>query len=178
MSPLLREVVRIPGRSGADDYVLRLTEGVGRDRLAATEADYVVTDALAEAFDQAPDLVAASLRDGQSRAAFLAGSFGCGKSHFMAVLHALLGHDPTARAKPELAPVIARHDGALREARVLRLAYHFLESQTVEQTILGRYAATSARHRDLGGASRGRRRGSPGACGADALPIARLTDHI
>jgi len=49
MTTLLREVIRIPERAGADDYVLRLTEGVGRDRLAATVAEYVVTDALAEA---------------------------------------------------------------------------------------------------------------------------------
>lgn len=32
----LRKVIVIPARAGADDYVLRLTEGVGRGRLAAT----------------------------------------------------------------------------------------------------------------------------------------------
>lgn len=141
MSTLLRDVIAIPERAGADDYVLRLTEGVGRGRLATTVAEYVVTDALAAAFDQALDLVAAALRDGQSRAAFLSGSFGSGKSHFMAVLHALLGHEPIARAKPELAPVITRHDDVLTGRKILRLAYHFLDARSVEETILGGYVA-------------------------------------
>ncbi|MGH3328672.1 MAG: hypothetical protein ACRDPT_12900 [Streptomycetales bacterium] len=140
MSTLLREVISIPERAGDDDYVLRLTEGVGRGRLAQTIEEYVVTEALANAMDQALDLVAAALRDGRSRAAFLSGSFGSGKSHFMAVLHALLGHDPAARAKPELAPVIARHD-ALDERRILRLAYHFIDARSVEETVLGGYVA-------------------------------------
>lgn len=35
VSTLLRDVIAIPERAGAEDYVLRLTEGVGRSRLAA-----------------------------------------------------------------------------------------------------------------------------------------------
>lgn len=136
---LLRDVISIPERSGADDYVLRLTEGVGEGRLDTTIEDYVVTDALTEAFDQALDLVAASLKDGTSRASFLSGSFGSGKSHFMAVLYALLGHNPTARAKPELAPVVQRHDGELQGKKVLRLAFHFLDSDSIEQAIFSGY---------------------------------------
>ena len=145
MSTLLRDVIAIPERAGADDYVLRLTEGVGAGRLATTVAEYVVTDAIADAFDSALDLVAASLADGRSRAAFLSGSFGSGKSHFMAVLHALLGEDSQAktlaRAKPELAPVITRHDPRLAGRNVLRLAYHFLEAKSIEETVLGGYVA-------------------------------------
>ena len=44
--PLLRELIDIPERAGADDYVLRLTEGVGEGRLEQTIEDYVVTPAL------------------------------------------------------------------------------------------------------------------------------------
>jgi hypothetical protein len=137
----LRDVIAIPERAGADDYVLRLTEGVASGRLERTVEEYVVTDQIAEAFDQALDLVGAALKDRQSRAAFLAGSFGSGKSHFMAVLHALLGRDPAARAKAELAPLLARHDDVLGERKILRLAYHFLESRSVEETLLGGYVA-------------------------------------
>ena len=68
-------------------------------------------------------LVADALRSGISRGAFLTGSFGSGKSHFMAVLYALLRHDPAARAKEELQPVIARHDDVLLDRKVLPLAY-------------------------------------------------------
>ncbi|HEY3006232.1 MAG TPA: hypothetical protein VGJ44_28045 [Kribbellaceae bacterium] len=141
MSTLLRELIHIPETAGAEDYVLRLTEGVGRGRIARTVDEYVVTDALAEAFDQALGLVESALRGQESRAAFLSGSFGSGKSHFMAVLYALLGHDATARGKPELQPVIARHDAVLGGKNILRLAFHFLEARSMEDTILGGYVA-------------------------------------
>lgn len=139
MSTLLREIIEIPETAGAEDYVLKLTQGVSGGRLARTLEEYVVTDALAESFDSALGLVASALRDDQSRASFLSGSFGSGKSHFMAVLYALLGHEPTARAKPELQPVIARHDSVLRNKRFLRLAFHFLEARSIEETVLGGY---------------------------------------
>jgi hypothetical protein len=141
MSTLLREIIHIPETAGAEDYVLRLTEGVGSGRLASTVGEYVVTDDIARAFDQALDLVGSAVRDDQSRAAFLSGSFGSGKSHFMAVLYALLGHDPQARSIPELQPVVARHDPALSGKKFLRLAFHFLDARSVEDTVLGGYVA-------------------------------------
>ena len=76
-----------------------------------------MTPALADAFDAALGLVAESMTSGVSRGAFLTGSFGSGKSHFMAVLHALLRHNPAARAKAELQPVIARHDDVLLDTQ-------------------------------------------------------------
>jgi hypothetical protein len=140
-SVLLRDVISIPERAGTEDYVLKLTEGVGQGRIDATIGEYVVTDDLARAFDEALDLVVAALRDGASRGSFLSGSFGSGKSHFMAVLYALLGHNPAARAKPELAPVVAAHDGPLQNKKVLRLAFHFLDAQSIEQCVFGGYVA-------------------------------------
>ncbi len=100
MSMLLREVLDIPVQAGAEDYVLRLTDSIEPGEIARTVDEYVVTPALAEAFDAALGLVAEALTSGVSRGAFLAGSFGSGKSHFMAVLHALLRHDATARPRP------------------------------------------------------------------------------
>ncbi|MCT7657636.1 phage resistance protein [Mycobacterium deserti] len=140
-SVLLRDVISIPERAGAEDYVLKLTEGVGQGRLDATITDYVVTDDIVKAFDDALDLVAAALGDGMSRASFLSGSFGSGKSHFMAVLYALLGHNPTVRAKAELASVLATHDSQLQDKKILRLAFHFLDAQSIEQCLLGGYVA-------------------------------------
>jgi hypothetical protein len=139
MSTLLREVIDIPEQAGAEDYVLRLTDGVGHDRVAATMRDYVVTDSLADAFDQALGLVEEAVRTGISRGAFLSGSFGSGKSHFMAVLHALLGKEPAARTVPLLQTVIAKHDPVLHDRKVLRLAYHLLGATSLEEAILGGY---------------------------------------
>ena len=70
-----------------------------------------------------------------SRGAFLGGSFGSGKSHFMAILHALLRHNPVARAKSELQPVIARHDDVLRDKNVLPLAFHLIGAESMEQAL-------------------------------------------
>ena len=139
MSALLREVLDIPEQWGAEDYVLRLTDSIEPAAVARTVDEYVVTPALAEAFDAALGLVSESLTSGVSRGAFLAGSFGSGKSHFMAVLHALLRHNPVARAKAELQPVVARHDDVLLDKNVLPLAFHLIGAESLEQALFRGY---------------------------------------
>ncbi|GGL99858.1 DUF6079 family protein [Nakamurella endophytica] len=136
--PRLRDIFEIPESAGTDDYVLRLSESVEADQLAATLDTYVVTPELARAFDQALSLVAEAQRSGENRAAFIEGSFGSGKSHFMAVLHALLGRHPKARAIAELQPVLSRHP-ELDSNRLLRLTFHFLDSRTVESALFSQY---------------------------------------
>ncbi|HUY47649.1 MAG TPA: DUF6079 family protein, partial [Streptosporangiaceae bacterium] len=135
MSTLLREVLDIPEQAGAEDYVLRLTDSIEPDVIARTVDEYVVTPALADAFDAALGLVAEAMTSGVSRGAFLAGSFGSGKSHFMAVLHALLRHNPVARSKAELQPVVNRHDDVLLDKNVLPLAFHLLGAESLEQAL-------------------------------------------
>jgi hypothetical protein len=139
VSTLLRDVIDIPERAGAEDYVLRLTDSVGHDAARRTLDEYVVTDALADAFDTALGLVAEGIRSGTSRGAFLTGSFGSGKSHFMAVLHALLQHEPAARSKPELQPVVAKHDATLADRKILPLAFHLLGARTMEEALFQGY---------------------------------------
>jgi hypothetical protein len=139
MSELLREVLDIPEQAGAEDYVLRLTDSIGPEAIVRTVDEYVVTPALAEAFDTALGLVAESVTSGVSRGAFLTGSFGSGKSHFMAILHALLRHDRTARAKSELQEVIARHDDVLLDKNVLPLAFHLIGAESMEQALFQGY---------------------------------------
>src|SRR5258708_26151935 len=104
---MLREVLDIPEQWGAEDYVLRLTDSIEPAAVARTVDEYVVTPALAEAFDAALGLVAESVTSGVSRGAFLTGSFGSGKSHFMAVLRPLLRQSPAARARAAVPPALA-----------------------------------------------------------------------
>ena len=139
MTTLLRDVIDIPERAGAEDYVLRLTDSVAPGQASAVIDQYVVTEPLADAFDGALGLVAEAITSGVSRGAFLTGSFGSGKSHFMAVLHALLRQETAARAKPELQGVIARHDPALYERKVLPLAFHLLDAKSLEQALFEGY---------------------------------------
>jgi len=57
----------------------------------------------------------------------------------MAVLHALLRHDPAARAKAELQPLAARHDPALLDRKILPLAFHLLGAESMEQALFDGY---------------------------------------
>ena len=139
MSVLLRDVLCIPERAGTEDYVLRLTDSVTQSHIDQTLAEYVVTPALADSFDVALALVAEALTSRKSRGAFLTGSFGSGKSHFMAVLHALLRNEPAARQKLELQPVVARHDAALQNKKILPLVFHLLGAESMEQAIFAGY---------------------------------------
>ncbi|WP_052589426.1 DUF6079 family protein [Luteipulveratus mongoliensis] len=139
MTTLLKDIIRIPERTGAEDYVLRLTDSVGHSAANATIDNYIVTDALTEAFDSALGLVGEAVNSGVSRGAFLAGSFGSGKSHFMAVLHALLTREPAARGINDLQAVIARHDPELEGHTILPLVFHLLGANSLEQALFDGY---------------------------------------
>jgi len=139
VTTLLRDVIHIPERVGSDDYVLRLTDSThDEDHIRATLDEYVLTESLRDNFFAAVDLVADALNKNTSRAAYLTGSFGSGKSHFMAVLYALLGNHPAMRTA-KFQALTGRHDGELSGKKVLRLTYHLLGAKTLEQAILKGY---------------------------------------
>src|SRR5207245_9509782 len=82
----------IPTPVHQGDFVLRLTEGVTRP--ADTLRTYVVTPQLVGCFDQPLDLIRSALEAHTSKGAYLHGSCGSGKSHFMAVVTLPLLHNP------------------------------------------------------------------------------------
>jgi hypothetical protein len=134
---LLRELIDIPEQVHRGDFVLRLTEGVTRP--TETLRSYVVTDQLRACFDDALAFIRSALESRSSKAAYLHGSFGSGKSHFMAVLHLLLQHNPEARSVAALAPVLARHSAWLDGKRFLLVPYHMIGARSMESAILGGY---------------------------------------
>jgi hypothetical protein len=134
------EIFDIPRQVHQGDFVLKLTEGVDERHAAGTLRDYVVTDQLVDCFKQALGLVGGALQAGTSRAAYLHGSFGAGKSHFMAVLSLLLDGDTRARAVPELAPVVAANRDWLGQQRVLVVPMHLIGAPSLEAAVLGQYA--------------------------------------
>ncbi len=138
MTTLLRDVIAIPEQVYQGDFVLKLTEGI--EQVEQTLATYVVTPQLATAFDDALGFVHSAVDSGQSKATYLHGSFGSGKSHFMAVLHLLLQHSPQARSVPELAQVVSRHDHWIEGRRFLLVPFHMIGAKSMESAILGRYA--------------------------------------
>ena len=86
-----KDLITIPDAVQASDFVLKLSDGVLRAK--ATVDSYVVTTGVARAFDEALGLIGSSLQGNSSKATYLHGSFGSGKSHFMAVLDLLLDRE-------------------------------------------------------------------------------------
>ncbi|MFV9456943.1 DUF6079 family protein [Rhodococcus sp. NM-2] len=145
MTTLLRDVIDIAERAGSEDYVLRLTDSTDDDQHIRDALDaYVLTDSLQENFELALNLVADGLTHNKSRAAYLTGSFGSGKSHFMAVLYALLGNHPAVRV-PRYKKLTGSYDGSLAGKKILRLTYHLLGAKSLEEAIFKGYVQQIAR---------------------------------
>ncbi|MFC5993098.1 PglY protein [Pseudonocardia hispaniensis] len=138
----LRDVLDLPEAVHAGDYKVELTGGFTKEATERRVAEYVVTEQLQQAFREALTIVRSALRDKGSHAAYLHGSFGSGKSHFLTVLHAVLNNEPTARGKRGLQPVIAEHDDWLRGKKFLMVPYHLIGATDLDAALLGRYVAT------------------------------------
>ena len=136
MTTLLRDLIEIPDRVLAGDFVLALSKGIGEK---STIDQYVVTEQLAAEFDRALGIIQTAVETSSSRASYLDGSFGSGKSHFMAILYAILRGDPDARGKKGLADVVAKHDSWLRGRKFLLVPYHLPDAITLDSAILGGY---------------------------------------
>ena len=129
---LLRDVITIPLSVSEGDFVVRAAEG-------ADLGNYVVTDQLKDSFVEALKTVEHACSTGRSQAKFLHGSFGSGKSHFMAVLREILHHNRQVRTVPGLDEVAADTDRWLPGKKILTLTFHMLDAKSVEQAVLQGY---------------------------------------
>lgn len=142
------DLIEIPEAIHDGDLVFKVSEGTGgvdEEKQAQAIRDYVVTPQLARNFDEALTTIKGALAKGQSRATYLNGSFGSGKSHFMAVLHAILRHDPVARGLPRMPDILAKHDDWLAGKKFLLVASHLVDAESIEAAILGGYVRTVRR---------------------------------
>lgn len=136
-APLLREVFDIPEHQ-SQTFVLKLENSIDEDHLRTTLRNYVVTEDIAANLHAALGYVEAGLSSGENQGVYLSGSFGSGKSHFMAVLYAILSGEPLTREITDLQPFVAEHDKAI-DADLLQLTFHFLDSSSIEDTIFKGY---------------------------------------
>ncbi|MER7048865.1 BREX-2 system ATPase PglY [Streptomyces jumonjinensis] len=140
--PLLRDVIDIKKSISTSDFVLQLSEATTPEGAEDALRDYVVTERLLENFDESLGLIKAALDGHTSKAAYLHGSFGSGKSHFMAVLHALLSGSPAARSRGDFDPVLSRHEWLGTDGKkFLLVPYHMLGAKALEQRVLGTYVS-------------------------------------
>ncbi|MFB7559004.1 PglY protein [Streptomyces brevispora] len=136
----LKDVIDIKEDVHAGDFKIELSQGFSETD--ARVAEYVVTEQLQEAFRHALSIVSAAVRSGNSHAAYLHGSFGSGKSHFLSVLYAVLNSHQAVRTKPRLTEVVAQHDDWLRRSRFLMVPYHLVGSADLDSALLGGYVHT------------------------------------
>lgn len=139
LSMMLRDAIHVPEAVHDDDFVMRIHEGVpAADR---TLQDYVVTEKIAEAFDEGLTLVKSALARGNAKGAFIHGSFGAGKSHYMAVMHLLLTGNGHARGLPGLQRVVAEYPDVLSR-RFLAVDYHLIGAESFEGALFQGYINT------------------------------------
>ena len=136
---LLKELIDIPEHLGKGDFVFTLEDAVENPEQVL--GDYVVTPQLQESFDEALDQIESAINSRESRASYLHGSFGSGKSHFMAVLYLLLSHVPEARAVPELQKCVADHDDWLADKNFLLIPVHMINAdvERLEEAVIAAY---------------------------------------
>ncbi len=134
---LLKDLISIPERVNQGDFVLSLTAGL--QDAEGTVAQYVATPQLVEAFQDALGFIRSALDDNKSKAAYLHGSFGSGKSHFMAILSLLLSGHAAAKEKKELLPLVDKHRW-VEKKKLLLVPYHLIGARSLEEAIFHGYA--------------------------------------
>lgn len=136
---LLRDAISIPEAVRQGDLVFKLTDAT--EHIQQTIDQYVVTEQLMEAFMDAAKLARAAVEEHSSKAAYLTGSFGAGKSNFMGVFQLLLDGNPAALAKPQLAPVVKQLAEWRGDQRFLTVPFHLIGATSLESAIFGRYVS-------------------------------------
>jgi hypothetical protein len=143
MTSLVHDLLDLPEAVRKGDFVQGLAEGISRPD--ATLRDYAITPKIVQSFQAALSILKSALDDNRSQAVYLDGSFGSGKSHFMAVLALLLGDHPAPWRRPELHPLRGPHPW-IGQKRLVQLPIHMLDAQDMESKILGAYVRWAADH--------------------------------
>lgn len=136
---LLRDAISIPTEVRQGDLVFKLTDAT--EHTEQTLAQYVVTPQLLDAFLEAEQVVRSAVTDHTSKAAYLSGSFGSGKSNFMGVFQLLLDGNPAALAKPELAEVVKRLAQWRGDRTFLTVPFHLIGATSLESAVFGGYVS-------------------------------------
>ena len=136
MEKLISDILDLPDRVRKGDFVLNLSKGVTEPE--KTLEQYVVTPQLVACFDDALGFIKSAVDAANSKACYLHGSFGSGKSHFMAVLHLLLQHNSAVRSIPELAKVCDDNQW-VETKNFLLVPYHMIGSRNMASAIFGGY---------------------------------------
>jgi len=138
----LHDLLELPDAVVKSAFVVQLTDGVRHPE--AMLKDYAVTPDLVRAFEQALALVKAALDGRRSAAAYVHGSFGSGKSHFLSVLSLMLSPDAGDQAhawREEEFHALREKHRWLQEKKVMRLHLHMVGAKSLEEKVFPEYLA-------------------------------------
>ena len=133
---LVKDLFELPEQVRKGDFVVKLTDTIQRPE--ETASTFVVTERLEDAFGKALGLVKSALRDKRSQATYIHGSFGSGKSHFMALLSLLMDGNEAAWRVPELHPLRDKYP-FVGEKKLLQLHFHMIDKPGIEDAVFGEY---------------------------------------
>ncbi len=136
-SNLVRDLFDLPDRVHKGEFVLKLAQGL--EKPEETARKYVVTPKLVNQFDQTLGLIGSALAEKQSKAAYVHGSFGSGKSHFMALVSLLLSGSEPAWRIGELHPLREKHKFFEAAPKIAQLNFHMIGADSMEAEIFDTY---------------------------------------
>src|SRR5690606_26530952 len=99
---------------------------------------YVITPAIERALGNVLGLAAAAVRENTSLGMYIHGSFGSGKSHFMAMFSLMLDGVEAVWRRPELHALKDAHR-ALDGKRLLQLRFHMIGQANLESAVFTVY---------------------------------------
>jgi hypothetical protein len=143
MTTRIHDLLDLPKAVRKGDFVQDLTGGISNPE--RTVKDYAITPKLVQTFEHALSIIGSALRDGRSQAAYLHGSFGAGKSHFMALLDLMLANHPAPWSRGELHALRGKNEW-IGKKKLLQLPIHMLGANDMESKILGSYVAWAAKN--------------------------------
>ncbi len=143
MTTRIHDLLDLPEAVRKGDFVQDLTGGIAAPE--RTVKDYAITPKIVQTFEHALSIIGSALRDERSQAAYLHGSFGSGKSHFMAVLDLMLADHPAPWSRGELHALRGKNEW-IGKKKLLQLPIHMLGAHDMESKILGSYVTWAAKN--------------------------------
>ena len=115
--------------------IVKIQDFDDEETLEENIRDYVITHTVADEMERLVDrIVASCVRHEAGEGHYLHGSFGSGKSHFMAILGLILENNPAVWAKdhPAIQNIQQRHGDWLAEHRILVVPVYMLGQSTLQ----------------------------------------------
>ncbi|WP_437338429.1 hypothetical protein [Sorangium sp. So ce394] len=132
----LRDILDLPEEVTRSAFVVRLAEAV--HHADALMDLYAITPDIHHALDRGLGLIATAIAEKRNVAAFIHGSFGSGKSHYMAVLSLLAANHPRPWGEPKLHDLYVKHEW-VKQRKLLRLHLNMIDAPSLGDKVFAAY---------------------------------------